>query len=60
MLGYATPGVFASSVYKRLKSKEIEKRSDPKRKRIGGKNSGNFVGKQEDGDMPEGLQRAAR
>jgi hypothetical protein len=54
------PGVFASSVYKRLKSKEIEKRSDPKRKRIGGKNSGNFVGKQEDGDMPEGLQRAAR
>jgi hypothetical protein len=52
---------FASSVCKRLKNKEIAKRSDPNvRKRIEGKNLGDFVGKQEDGDMPEGFQRAAR
>jgi len=40
-----------------LKNTEIAKRSDPNvRKRIEGKNLGDFVGKQEDGDMPEGAE----
>jgi hypothetical protein len=48
MLGYATPGIFASSVCKRLKNKEIAKQSDPNvRKCIEGENLGDFVGKQE-------------
>jgi len=48
MLGYVTPGVFASSVCKRLKNTEIAKRSDANvRKSIAGRNLGDFVGKQD-------------
>jgi len=54
MRGYATPGVFASSVRKRLKNKEIAKLDDPSvRKRIEVKDLALFLGGgQEDGGMP--------
>jgi hypothetical protein len=45
MGGYATPGVFPSSVHKRLKSKEIAKPHDPNvRKHIEEKDLGLFLG----------------
>jgi hypothetical protein len=58
--GYATPGVFASSVRKRLKTKGLVKTPEPSvRKRIERKELGEFLCGQEDGGMPEGVQEAS-
>jgi hypothetical protein len=57
---YATPGVFASSVRKRLKNKEIAKPSDPYvRKRIERKELGDFLAGRTGGRMPKGLPEAS-